>query len=69
MVKDLLLFVNLFFLKIISSRFCNKRQALKNSAKKFKSNQINDNDDNESTSSSLIDKINYSKSEQDVILT
>ncbi len=49
-------------------RFCNKRQALKNSAKKFKPNQINE--DNESTSSSLMDNkltdtTNYSKSEQD----
>jgi len=33
-------------------RFCNKRQALKNSVKKFKSNQINE--DNESTSSLLL---------------
>jgi len=34
-------------------RFCNKRQALKNSAKKLKPNEING--DNESTTSSLID--------------
>ncbi|CAF0732878.1 unnamed protein product [Adineta steineri] len=39
--------------EVIRVWFCNKRQALKNSAKKFKPNQIND--DNESTSSSLID--------------
>jgi len=47
-------------------RFCNKRQALKNSAKKFKTNQINE--DNESTTSSLmenklIDTTNHSKEE------
>jgi hypothetical protein len=53
-------------LKIYILRFCNKRQALKNSAKKFKTNQIND--DNESTTSSLIDNklidtTNYSKDE------
>lgn len=47
-------------------RFCNKRQALKNSVKKFKSNQINE--ENESTSSSLIDTTNYLKSEQEDIL-
>jgi len=63
-LKFLILF---FFALNYSYRFCNKRQALKNSAKKFKSNQINE--DNESTSSSLIDTINYSKSEQDAILT
>lgn len=34
-------------------RFCNKRQALKNSAKKFKTTQINE--DNESTTSSLME--------------
>ncbi|CAF4567731.1 unnamed protein product, partial [Rotaria magnacalcarata] len=39
--------------EVIRVWFCNKRQALKNSAKKSKSNQIND--DNESTSSSLMD--------------
>jgi len=42
-------------------RFCNKRQALKNSAKKFKSNLITE--ENESTTSSIIDTLNSSKSE------
>ena len=34
-------------------RFCNKRQALKNSAKKFKTTQISE--DNESTTSSMLE--------------
>ncbi|CAF3420541.1 unnamed protein product [Rotaria sp. Silwood1] len=58
--------------EVIRVWFCNKRQALKNSAKKFKSNQINE--DNESTSSSLADNkfsdtTNYSKLQQDEILS
>jgi hypothetical protein len=40
--------------EVIRVWFCNKRQALKNSAKKFKPNQIYE--DNESTMSSLIDE-------------
>jgi hypothetical protein len=42
---------------------------LKNSAKKFKSNEINE--ENESTSSSLLidTTLNYSKSEQEDILS
>ncbi|CAF1126324.1 unnamed protein product [Adineta ricciae] len=39
--------------EVIRVWFCNKRQALKNSAKKFKPNQITD--DNDSTNSSLLD--------------
>jgi class 6 POU domain transcription factor len=39
--------------EVIRVWFCNKRQALKNSAKKFKTNQINE--DNESTTSSLME--------------
>ncbi|CAF1122434.1 unnamed protein product [Rotaria sordida] len=58
--------------EVIRVWFCNKRQALKNSAKKFKSNQINE--DNESMSSSLMDNkfsdtTNYSKLQQDEILS
>lgn len=47
------LFNHINRLSSLSLRFCNKRQALKNSAKKFKTSQIND--DNDSTRSSLID--------------
>jgi hypothetical protein len=46
------IFLKFLFISILL-RFCNKRQALKNSAKKFKTNQINE--DNESTTSSLLD--------------
>ncbi|CAF1285178.1 unnamed protein product [Rotaria magnacalcarata] len=58
--------------EVIRVWFCNKRQALKNSAKKSKSNQIND--DNESTSSSLMDDklsdtTNYAKLQHDEILS
>ncbi|UJR20777.1 hypothetical protein I4U23_023890 [Adineta vaga] len=49
--------------EVIRVWFCNKRQALKNSVKKFKSNQIND--DNDSTSSFLLE--NRSNPEQDEI--
>ncbi|CAF1113966.1 unnamed protein product [Adineta steineri] len=58
--------------EVIRVWFCNKRQALKNSVKKFKSNEINE--DNESTSSLLMDNnlsdtTNYFKAEQDEILS
>ncbi|CAF1065514.1 unnamed protein product [Adineta ricciae] len=49
--------------EVIRVWFCNKRQALKNSVKKFKSNQINE--DNESTSSLLLE--NHSSTGQDEI--
>ncbi|CAF1247848.1 unnamed protein product [Adineta steineri] len=58
--------------EVIRVWFCNKRQALKNSVKKFKSNEINE--DNESTSSLLMDNnlsdtTNYFKAEQDETLS
>lgn len=55
--------------EVIRVWFCNKRQALKNSAKKFKTNQITD--DNESTTSSFnenkfIDTNEQSKDEENI---